>query len=71
MMNGDEHLQWCKDRAIDYLPNDPAQAVASMLSDMSKHPDTELSSHGLLAILGIREITNGSEAVKRWIEGFN
>ena len=40
-MNRQEHLQWCKDRAIEYVDSDDnQQAFASFMSDMSKHPET-------------------------------
>ena len=36
----DQHLAWCKQRALAYLPADPANAMASMLSDLTKHVGT-------------------------------
>ena len=44
-----EHLQWCKERAHQeyevYKEREPtaalSNAVASMLSDLGKHPETE------------------------------
>ena len=66
-----EHLQWCKQRALEYLPNDPDQAVTSMISDMGKHEETATPALPTLTMLGMMEIARGSEAVKRWIEGFN
>jgi hypothetical protein len=40
-MTREEHLQWCKDRALDYVSRgDLADAMASMMSDMEKHPGT-------------------------------
>ena len=56
-MTRDEHLEWCKTRAQDYLNvGDVANAVTSMLSDLSKHPDTKgigekLSGLGMLSIM--------------------
>ena len=41
-MNRAEHLQWCKDRAMEYCrQGDVTNAYASMASDLSKHPETE------------------------------
>lgn len=69
-MNRIEHLNWCKTRALEYVDmGDNDQAVASMVSDMQKHPETDCPS--ALAILGMMEIAKGSAAVRRWIEGFN
>jgi len=72
-MNRQEHLQWCKDRALEYVDNnDPDQAVASMMSDIGKHPETDNQavksmSIGLLMI-GKLSTTN---QVRTWINGFN
>ena len=41
MKTREEHLAWCKARALEYLPDDPIQAVTSMASDLGKHPETE------------------------------
>ena len=41
MITRDEHMEWCKKRALEYLPLDPQQAITSMLSDLTKHPDTQ------------------------------
>ncbi len=41
-MNRAEHLQWCKDRAIEYVnAGELQQAFTSMTSDVSKHPETK------------------------------
>jgi len=66
-----EHVAWCKKRALEYLPSDPSQAVASMISDMGKHPDTRSTADPFLSMLGMMEIEKGPEAVRRWVEGFN
>ena len=37
-----EHLAWCKERALAYVDaGDLRNALASMVSDLRKHPDTE------------------------------
>jgi hypothetical protein len=69
----DEHLEWCKNRALEYLDaGDPAQAFTSMMSDLRKHP--ELENHvgirmgvGFMMLPGW--ISNPTE-VRRWIVGF-
>ena len=69
-----KHLAWCKQRAMEYVnAGDFNQAVASMLSDLSKHPETEASSQGMCAQLGIFELMNGStrESITRFVQGFN
>ncbi len=43
-MNGTrtDHLAWCKARALEYVDTgDLPQALASMYSDLGKHPDTQ------------------------------
>lgn len=69
-----EHLAWCKQRAMEYVKTgDYASAVTSMLSDLSKHPETEAAADGILAQLGMFELMKGPTAssITRYIEGFN
>ncbi len=70
-MTRDEHLAWCKQRAHEYLPGDPTNAVASMASDLRKHEDWRDPTADMLMSLGILEIDRGPDAVARWIDGFN
>jgi len=71
-MTREEHLQWCKDRALQYVQDRKlSEAVASMMSDLNKHPETAISNP-FLTQLGMMEVMNGNTAgVRRWIEGFN
>ena len=40
-MKRQQHLQWCKDRAIGYFNKGQiAEGIASFTSDMAKHPET-------------------------------
>ena len=69
-----DHLQWCKDRALEYLKPGPSynlsDAVASMGSDLKKHPET--AGMDSLVMIGMFEVMQGNEAgVRRFIEGFN
>lgn len=65
-----EHLQWCKQRALEYVAaGDMQQALASMTSDLGKHPETR-SSVQFCVMLGRLE-TSSRERMKRFIEGFN
>ena len=67
-----EHLEWCKDRALKYLETGDVQnAIASMLSDLGKHKQTEgvgkaMGPMGLMAVMN-RDPTEA----RRFIEGFN
>jgi len=68
-----EHLQWCKNRALEYVDNgDLQEAFASMASDLRKHPETE--SHCGIQ-LGMALLMNGhldtADKMIKWIDGFN
>ena len=70
-MTREEHMRWCKDRALAYLPASPAEAVASMLSDLGKHEETKRAAAGGVFMEGMRAAmsTNPDDA-RRFIEGF-
>lgn len=66
-----EHMRWCKSRAREYVNNgDFNQAVASMISDLGKHPETK----GLVemaSMLALAALMNGDRrAVSNFVEGF-
>jgi len=68
-----EHLQWCKDRAMEYLDHgNLQQAFASFNSDMAKHEET--AKHSALK-LGSMLFANGQldtvAKMKKWMLGFN
>jgi hypothetical protein len=69
-----EHLQWCKDRAIEILDNGgtPGVAYASFTSDMNKHDETR--NHSAI-MLGMMMMMNGqyqtAYEMKKFINGFN
>jgi hypothetical protein len=71
----EQHLKWCKDRAMEYVNmGDNSQALASMASDLGKHPDTAPSS-GMASTLGIGLLMAGQlgtvEQGAKFIQGFN
>lgn len=74
-MTRTEHIKWCKERALAYLnqtPPDLFYAVASMASDLSKHPETNTEIYAMLCNAGTLAAVNGNEAqVRAWVEGFN
>lgn len=71
-MDRTEHLAWCKRRALEYVEaGDLSSAVASMGSDLRKHPEMDDHATAMLTLIGMMEIQNGPAAVRRWIEGFN
>jgi hypothetical protein len=70
-MTREEHLAWAKQRALEYLERgEPNNAIASMLSDLGKHPEMERSvPMGTLLVSTID--VRSAAAVRHWIEGFN
>lgn len=72
-MTRDEHLQWAKSRAHEYVnAGDLPNAVASMSSDLRKHPELGTPATAMMAAIGIFTVANeGADAVRRWIDGFN
>lgn len=71
-MNRSEHLIWTKQRAMEYLPDDPAQALASFFSDMRKHEELETHSAlelGEMLMLGGHLYT--AKDVGNHIQGYN
>ena len=74
MVTREEHLQWCKDRAIEILKTGgtPGEAYASFCSDMGKHKETADHSAielGLMLMLGGHNDT--PDAMEKFINGFN
>lgn len=68
-----EHLAWCKARAMEYVDaGDNAQALASMTSDLGKHPET--AGHPAIE-LGMTLLLAGHlstrQQMRRFIDGFN
>jgi hypothetical protein len=72
-MDRAEHLEWCKERAREYLPSEPAQAFASMISDLRQHD--ELSSHSGIGLGAMSMMFPGwidsPHEVGQFVEGFN
>jgi hypothetical protein len=72
-MTREEHLEWCKERAIKYLDNnDLDNAWASIVSDLGKHVETANHSAirlgGMLLLGGY--LRTGQE-MRKFINGFN
>ena len=68
-----EHLAWCKQRALVYVDRGrPDEAMASMASDLNKHPETA----GHVGVeLGVMQMFAGGlktpDEMRRFIDGFN
>jgi hypothetical protein len=71
MRTRDEHLEWCKQRAREYLAQGRcADAIASMMSDLSKHEDFK-DIGAKLAPMGLfYAMQNDLEDARRFVEGF-
>lgn len=72
-MTRQEHLDWCKKRALEYLDRGDVQgAIASMMSDMQKHEETKFGGNSILSTMGLMAAMSGStHEVRRFIVGFN
>jgi hypothetical protein len=71
-----EHLAWCKQRALNELRDDTqvqiAAAWGSMVSDLSKHPET--NGHMAIALGSILFITGNlstKDQMAKFITDFN
>lgn len=72
-MTRSEHLEWCKNRAFEFIESGQLNdAYASMTSDLNKHPETQ--NHSAIA-LGMQLLMIGSlktpEKMRNFIQGFN
>lgn len=72
-MTRDEHLAWCKERALAYVDTgDTQNAFASMASDLGKHPETQ--NHSAIQ-LGMMMLMSGhlssAQKMRDFINGFN
>lgn len=73
MKTRSKHLEWCKQRANEYLDNgDIPNALASMGIDLEKHPETENHSGiqlGMMMLMGGH--LNTEIQMRKFIDGFN
>lgn len=66
-----EHLAWAKARALEYVDHgDMINAIASILSDLGKHPELERSVP-IGAVISLTVNRRDPESVRYFIEGFN
>ena len=69
-MTRQEHLDWAKKRAIEYLNSgDTTGAFSSMASDLQKHPET--AGHVGIKLGLLLMMTGNLHDMRKWIEGFN
>ena len=73
-MTREEHLKWCKERAIaeiDYS-KDPKQGIISIMSDLRKHPET--NKEALISLCGMMLLSDRIKTRQQaidFINGFN
>src|SRR4051812_9159272 len=69
-----EALQWCKDRALEYVDaGELQQAFTSFASDVRKHPGTLPLSHTITRLWMPLLVAGGLDtpkAMREWINGF-
>lgn len=71
MKTRDEHLEWCKEQARVYLDQGKvADAIASMCSDLGKHPDFVGIAEKMGPLAIYYALRNDIEDAKRFVEGF-
>ena len=72
-MTREEHLQWCKDRALEYVDaGDLNNALVSMLSDLGKHPETAgHSAMELGLVLTLVGQLSTPDEMRKFILGFH
>lgn len=70
-MDRSDYVRECKRAALEYWQRgEMADAITSMLSDMSKRPDTKPAN--TIALLGMQRILEGDVwKVRAFIEGFS
>jgi hypothetical protein len=67
----EEHLAWCKKRALEYLPDAPTEAFTSFASDMRKHPETKGAETFIGMSIMCTELFENPAKMESWIKGFN
>jgi hypothetical protein len=71
-MDAAEHFDWAKTRALAELDagDDGATAMASMISDLYKHKDTErILTSDLQGLFMMEVMLGGAAGARRFIEG--
>ena len=73
-MTREEHIKWCKERAIAEMDfyKQPSKALISMASDLRKHQETDSEALVLMCTMHLMmnpKITR--EEVIKFLDGFN
>jgi hypothetical protein len=71
MMTWEEHLAWCKSRALAHVDRgDLEEAVLSMATDIQTHPENSIHQATLEALVTAATFEWHRDGVRRWVEGF-
>lgn len=73
MVTRQEHLDWAKKRALDYIENGYFhEAYQSMALDLRDHPETKNHSGIVLGLqLKLSGLLGDPDSMREFIEGFN
>jgi hypothetical protein len=73
IMTRDKHLAWAKERALEYADRGDAYgAMASLGSDLNKHPGTKgHPGMELMMMLAMNGHLNAPGELRKFIEGFS
>ena len=73
-MTRQEHLAWCKQRALECIDGgDANSAIASMMSDLSKWDGGQMYDATMLQIAAAEVLMfrRTPDDIRNWVEGFN
>ena len=72
MMNREDHLEWAKERAHQFVRfGDLQGAVNSMSTDLMKHPEFDKENVAFKAnAASFFAVADGNRAVTAWIDGW-
>jgi hypothetical protein len=71
MRTYDEHIEWCKVHARQYLrEGDVTNAITSMLSDLSKHPETKGIAEKMTMLAMFYMVNHDLQGARDFVEGF-
>lgn len=69
-MDRAEHLAWAKQRALEYVDlGEQQNGIVSLISDMGKHPETEICVTLAFSSL-VPMFKHTPDEVRKWIESF-
>lgn len=68
-MTREEHLAWAKQRALEFVDlNQIPKAIASITSDLSKHPETVMARTQVVELMRMVLADTDNAAVRKFIE---